>query len=227
MPHPGGSSTTAGVMYQNWFLALQLSYAFFEPSMDIFPEALRSKTVIVDDIAIRRGNQEIYNSVKYQAPGNVRHWSMGNLKSENILDDFKKQHEATPLAEIYLVSECGCYLFSEVFNRAKNATGQDIQEELGSKHAIRLWDEVKHALGYNDLKLIQFAKQVYCKTLPLEEIKYLIKHRFSHLVKGTIIEDTLFSIAMEASSNKTLMNKQKLNDLFKQHSIILNYHESS
>lgn len=42
MPYSGGSSTIAGANYQNWFLALQCAYAFFEKDFEILPEAQRN-----------------------------------------------------------------------------------------------------------------------------------------------------------------------------------------
>jgi len=223
MPYHGGSAMHAGANYQNWFLTLQFSYAFFEPAYDIFPEILRTKSEIVDDICIKHKKEVTFYSLKYRPPSNNLHWNVSNLSKAKIFEEFKKQYEANPNCNIFLVSECNCYLFAEVFKRARNASSQhDIEKYLdNSKEAIKAWNEAKEKLNYNDIKLIQFAKKVGIKTLPIEEIEYLVKHRFSNITDEKRIEDLLFKKASTASSLKTHVNKFVLNTWFDENSIRL------
>ena len=53
MPYSGGSATHSGIVYQDWYLALLMSYTFFEIDYIIYPEALKSNTTIVDDIKVK------------------------------------------------------------------------------------------------------------------------------------------------------------------------------
>jgi len=222
MPYSGGSSTTAGIEYQNWFLALQFSYAFFETNFDIYPEALKVNSVVIDDIAVKNKKQDIFYNIKFRSPSKHLHWEPAQLKSQGVFRDLKKQHEANPNSQIVLVSESGCYLFSEVFRRAENAiNGIDIHEALDSDFTISQWEITKDILGYNDLELLSFARKVSVKTIPLEEIRYLIKHRFINHIEENCIEHFLFSKAVSSSSNKTFVNKLKLNNWFEIASIKL------
>ncbi len=218
MPHSGGSATNAGIYYQNWFLALQFSYAFFEKNYVIKPEALNK---FVDDIFIDHNSKEFYFSLKYRSPSKGLNWTLCNLKSENILIDFKKQFERNPLCEIYLVSESNCYLFSEVFVRARNALGQhDILENLKSKICIKEWIKVKEVLEFDDFQLIDFAKRVNILTIPNREIKYLVKHRFQH-ASNYKIDSFLFEKAVDCSSLKTRVTRNTLIDWFQEEGIEL------
>lgn len=215
MPYSGGSSTTTGIQYQNWFLALQFSYAFFETNFDIYPEALKVNSVIIDDIVVKSNKQDMFYNVKFRSPSKNLHWEPYSLKSQGVFRDLKKQHEANPNSKIVLVSESGCYLFSEVFRRAENAiNGIDIHEALDSEFAINQWEITKDILDYDDLELLKFARKVDIKTIPLKEIIYLIKHRFIHYTQVKFIEDFLFAKAVNSSSNKTFVNKLKLNNWF-------------
>jgi len=223
MPYSGGSSTNAGILYQNWFLALQLSYAFFENNFDVFPEALRNKSVIVDDIAIKHRAKDVFYSLKFRSPATNLHWSPSTLNSQSIFRDFKKQHEANPQSKIFLVSECNCYLFSEVFMRARNAlVPHDIPDVLVTDFAITQWESAKKYLGYNDFELIRFSKNVNIRVLPIQEIKTLVKHRFNTHTNHSGIETFLFEKAVDCSSNKTYVNKLVLNNWFEEEGIEFN-----
>lgn len=220
MPYTGGSSTNAGVYYQNWFLALLYSYAYFEQDYIIFPEALRSSTVVIDDIVVKSKTKNYYYSSKFRSPSTNHHWAHSNLCSEGILNDFKEQLLLNPNAQITLISENGCYLFSEVFARAKNALGSfDIHEKLESKHAIKEWESAKTHLECDDFQMINFAKSVNIKVIPVEELKFLIKHRFRHVTNENNVSALLFDKAVEASSLKTTVNKITINEWFLEHDI--------
>lgn len=217
MPYSGGSSTNSGVYYQNWFLALQFSYAFFEQDYTIFPEALRTPSIIVDDIVVKSKDNHFFFSLKFRSPSKKHHWSHGDLCSQKILDDFQKQLDVNPSSHLTLISESNCYLFSEVFARARNAAGSyDIYEKLDTDYAIKEWESAKEYLKYDDFEMINFAKKVRIRTIPVEELKFLIKHRFSHVTDQNLIPEFLFEKAVEASSNKTTVNKTTLNNWFQE-----------
>ena len=57
MPYKGGSFTTTGIKCQNWFLALQVAYSFFECDRIIFPERFTDNINVIDDIKIVQGKQ--------------------------------------------------------------------------------------------------------------------------------------------------------------------------
>lgn len=224
MPYSGGSSTNAGAEYQNWFLALLFSYAFFEKDYEIYPEALRGKSVIVDDILVKEATKKKFFSVKFRAPSNALHWSQSYLNSEDIFSDFKKQFEANEDDDLYLVSECSCYLFTEVFARARNSKmgGLDIEHVLSSKYAIDEWEKAKDHLKYDDTRMIEFARKVNSLTLPLKEIQYLVKHRFSQFSNEKLVSYFLFSKAVETSALKTAVDKLRLNRWFAAEQISFN-----
>jgi hypothetical protein len=208
MPYSGGSSIQSGAAYQNWYLALLISYAFFEIDYVIYPEALKSNRTIVDDIKIRTRLGKIMHSVKFRSPSKKLHWGQSDLASQGIFSDFKRQHEAVPECKIVLVSESNCYLFSEVFVRARNSElPSDIYTILDSEYAIDEWEKAKKYLGYNDFQLIAFAKNVEMKCLPLIEIKNLIKHRFFSMGRDNEVKNLFYNKASESSSNKTKIDK--------------------
>lgn len=211
MPYSGGSSMQSGAAYQNWYLALLISYVFFEIDYIIYPEALKSNTTIVDDIKVTTRLGKTRYSAKFRSPSKNLHWGQPELASQGILSDFKKQHEADPDCKIVLVSESNCYLFSEVFTRARNSElPSDIYEVLDSEYAIEEWEKVKKHLGYNDFQLIAFAKKVEIKCLPLVEIKNLIKHRFNYTQRHNDVKNLFFNKACECSSNKTRIDKTEI-----------------
>lgn len=212
MPYSGGSSTAAGVQYQNWFLALQFSYVFFEMDFAIYPEALKTRLIHVDDICVRRNNKLSFYNVKFRAPSKRLHWSPKNLFDEGVLTDFKLQHKLTPDSDLTFVSESGCYLFSEVFKRARNAIGMtDLETALNSEYAQEVWEQTKTYMNYNDLEMVGFAQKVQMKTIPLEEIQFLLKHRFDHVNhNGHEVSKVFYINAIDSSINKTFVNKDLL-----------------
>lgn len=221
MPYSGGSSTIAGTNYQNWFLALQCAYAFFEKDFEIFPEALRNDNVIIDDVRVKKRTSETYYSVKLSPPNNSLHWSVSALKSENIFRDFKKQFRKTPKAKLVLVSQSNCYLFAEVFRRGSNASGPaDIDDNLNSKNCVELWEEVKEYLEFDDFEMIRFAQQVSIKTIPQDEIELLIKHRFLNISAQPSITSLLFQKSAECAPYKTKISKELINSWFLDENII-------
>ncbi|EKF54948.1 hypothetical protein I215_09516 [Galbibacter marinus] len=212
MPYSGGSSTQSGIAYQNWYLALLISHAFFEVDYVIYPEALKSDKTIVDDIKVKTRLGKIMHSVKFRSPSKKLHWEQSNLFSQGVFSDFKKQHEADPECTIVLVSENNCYLFSEVFMRARNAElPNDIYTVLVSEYAIEQWEMAKKYLGYDDFQLIAFAKKIEMKCIPLIEIKDLIKHRFINMGCHNEVKNLFYHKAGECSSNKTKIDKTEIN----------------
>ncbi|WP_294670055.1 hypothetical protein [uncultured Fluviicola sp.] len=224
MPYSGGSSTTTGVEYQNWFLTLLFSYAFFEQDYHIYPEALRTSMIKVDDIVVKSKHGDFFYSLKFRSPSKNLHWSHSDLCSQDILLDFKQQLIATPKAKLVLISESNCYLFSEVFNRAINASGsQDIHEKLDNEFAVDVWEKAKHVLDFDDFQMIDFARRVTNRTLPIEDLKYLVRHRFMHVTNHDLVAELLLSKALECSSNKRVVNKLVINNWLQERTIPINF----
>jgi hypothetical protein len=214
MPYSGGSSTIAGGNYQNWFLALQCAYVFFERDMIVLPEAPK-KDNFIDDIKVILKSRTTYFNVKLSPPSSSLHWTLSNLNTENILEDFLNQFIQTPDATLYLVSQSNCYLISEVFRRASNAFGeQDIEHHLESKACIDLWNKTKNQLELNDYNMIQFARNVRIKTIPQEEIQLFIKHRFLNVSEQSRIAELLLRKSSECAPYKTKISKELINSWF-------------
>jgi len=220
MPYSGGSAMQAGARYQNWYLALLISYAYFEPDFIIYPEALRSRTVIIDDINVKSRLGKTVYSAKFRSSSKKLHWDQSNLKSQGIFNEFKKQHLADPNCKMILVSESNCYLFSEVFKRARNADiPNQIYDFLDSDFAIEQWEQAKVNLGFDDFQLIKFAKKTEIRCLPEIEIENLLKHRFGHIGDHNAVKNLFFNKASECSSNKTKINKQTIIQWFNEEMI--------
>lgn len=212
MPYPGGSATTTGIRYQNWFLALQIAYSFFETNRIIYPEAFTDEVNIIDDIKIVHERQTTYFNIKHRSPANNLHWNQSQLNSQSIVKHFKDQHEADENAQIVFVSECNCYLFTEVFHRAKNArTPVDIEKALQSKRCIDFWYEAMDAFGYDDFKLLALAKKVKMRSIPLFEIKKLIEHRFTSLGNHKAVANLFYEKGSGCSADKTRIDKEDIN----------------
>ena len=223
MPYPGGSAMQSGAAYQNWYLALLISYAYLEPDFIIYPEALRSKTVVVDDINVKSRLGKTVYSAKFRSSSKRLHWDQSNLYSQGIFKEFKNQHSVDSSCKIVLVSESNCYLFSEVFMRARNAElPNQIYDVLQSDFAIEQWEEAKQYLGYNDFQLIEFAKKVEIRCLPLVEIQNLLKHRFVSVGHHNAVKNLFFNKACESSSNKTKIDKKAIINWFYEEMIEFN-----
>ncbi|PQJ78968.1 hypothetical protein [Polaribacter porphyrae] len=212
MPYSGGSSTHSGIAYQNWFLALQVAYSFFEANRIIYPEAFTTDISIIDDIKVIHNGQTTFFNVKYRSPASNLHWNQGDLKSQLLFKNLRHQHEANKKANIILVSESNCYLITEVFIRARNAmTPADLPLALESIKAIEEWEKAKLGLDYNDFQLLTFAKKVSMRSLPLFEIQNLIEHRFNPLGNSKAVSKLFFAKSIECSSNKTMIEKKNIN----------------
>jgi len=214
MPYKGGSSTTTGIQYQNWFLALQVAYSFFERDRIIYPEAFTDDIDIIDDIKIVQGKLTTYFNVKHRSPAENLHWNQGQLISQNIVKHLKLQFEANRNSKIVFVSESNCYLITEVFRRASNArTPMDVDTALQTNKCISLWEQAKEAFKYDDFELLALAKNITMSSLPLYEIQKLIEHRFTAQANGQhkAISKLFFTKSMECSANKTRIDKEDIN----------------
>ncbi|MAQ75552.1 MAG: hypothetical protein CL613_04365 [Aquimarina sp.] len=212
MPYSGGSSTASGVEYQNWFLALQVAYSFFEKDRVIFPEVFTDNTNIIDDIKIVQGKQSTYYNVKHRSPAESLHWNLAQLTSQNVVKHIKQQFEANPNANIVFVSESNCYLITEVFMRATNANSpMDIDMALESQRCIQLWEQAREAFDYDDFRLLALARKTTMRSVPLYEIKKLIEHRFITLGNHMAVSDLFFTKCVQCSANKTRIDKENIN----------------
>jgi hypothetical protein len=223
MPYSGGSSTNAGINYQQSFLALQYSFLYFEPNMRVIAEC-RSGSNIIDDIISSSKDNITFFNLKFRSPNKNLNWNLPDLKKENILIDFFDQHVMNPNSDIFLISESPCYLISEVFRRAETANGiADISDKLESDYAKKNWEDLKTILNeFDDFKLIAFAKKVKTLTLPISEIEYLIEHRFSHVSDSKTIIDVLVKKAGENSVWSKEMKKEDVNGWFTEKNILIN-----
>lgn len=223
MPYPGGSSTTSGIRYQNWFLAHQVAKSHFEANRVIYPEAFTDDINIIDDIKIVDGKKTKYFNVKFRSPAKNLHWGIGDLISQNVIKHIKQQFEVDSDAQILFVSESNCYLITEVFQRARNLpnTG-DIYKVLESDWCIDLWEKTKEAFGYGDIELYNLATKVSMRSLPLYEIKQLIEHRFASYGNGKSIAKLFFEKSTEYSSYKRRIRKADINRWLMEDGISLN-----
>lgn len=212
MSYPGGSSTASGVEYQNWFLALQVAYCFFEKDRIIFPECFIDDFNIIDDIKVLQGKQSTFFNVKQNAPAEHLHWGISQLVSQKVVAHIRNQFEADNKAKIVFVSESNCYLITEIFNRVRNAlTPMDISQALQSERCAVLWEDAKEAFGYNDFELLALARNVSMRSLPLYEIKKLIEHRFVPLGQPFAVANLFLAKSLECSKNKTRIEKIDIN----------------
>lgn len=175
MPYTGGGSSTAsGVEYQNWFLALQVAYSFFEKDRIIFPECFVDDFNVIDDIKVVQGRQSTFFNVKQNAPAEHLHWGISQLVSQKVVTHIRKQFEADTNAKIVFVSENNCYLITEVFSRVRNAmTPMDINQALQSNRCAFLWEEAKEAFGYNDFQLLALSRNVSMRSYRCTKYKNL------------------------------------------------------
>lgn len=212
MPYPGGSATTTGINYQNWFLALQIAYSFFEQNRIIYPEAFTDDVPIIDDIKIVQNRQTTYYNVKHRSPADNLHWNQGQLNSQLIVKHVKQQFEADRKARIVFVSESNCYLITEVFRRTNNAlTPLDLDQVLQSNKCIDLWEKARVAFNYNDFELLALSKNVTMRSLPLFELEKLIEHSFAALGNQKAVAKLFFAKSIECSSKKRRIEKENIN----------------
>ena len=212
MSHPESSATNMGVEYQNWFLALQIAYSFFEPNRVIYPENFKTPIDIIDDIKVVENRQSTFYNIKQISSAKSLHWNNGALKKNCVIEHIKQQFEADTTANIVFVSQSNCYLFTEVFQRAVNAlTIADLNKVLASDHCSESWESAKDEFNYDDARLLALARKVTMRCLPLYEIKKLIEHRFVPLGHHQIIGDIFFAKAVECSARKTRITKELIN----------------
>lgn len=212
MSYLGGSATTTGIQYQNWFLALQVAFSFFETNRLILPEAFTDDVTVIDDIKIIQDRRATYFNVKYRSPAPNLHWNQSQLISQSIVKHFKEQHEKDENAQIVFVSESNCYLFTEVFHRAKNARSPaEIEMVLQSERCIELWYRAMEVFGYTDFQLLALARKVTMRSLPLFEIQKLIEHRFTALGNHKAVAKLFFTKSIECSADKRRIDKEDIN----------------
>ncbi|TXD82113.1 hypothetical protein ESY86_15720 [Subsaximicrobium wynnwilliamsii] len=212
MAYPDGSATHIGVEYQCWFLALQISFSFFEPDRIIYPEAFITDVSIIDDIKVVENGVTTFYNVKHISPAKSMHWNISELVSNCVVKHIKQQYEVDRKAKIVFVSQSDCYLITEVFQRAVNAiTVNDLDMVLASKRCIENWESAKEVFDYDDQTLLGLAQNVSMRCLPLYEIKKLIEHRFTTLGHHKNLANLFVAKSLECSGRKTRITKGLIN----------------
>ena len=208
MAKAGGSANIEGVEYELWFCAFKLAEAFFDPELTVQPQAHfitipatkpgedEFQKVVIDDLVCIRAGQRTYYTIKQSnSKGN---WSVGQLNSEGILDDLKKQHEKDPTSILTLVSQNPSPVITHTLAYAATAPNTSQIKEFLGKRRLDEWNQIKEIISYDDERLLSLARQARIVVHPLEDLKKSIDTKFvGHVTNSKLAGDQLFFLSLE------------------------------
>jgi len=193
----GGKSAITGFDYQLWYVAYELSKAFFDENLIVKPEAqLRpiineiqpnsnpeNDIISVDDLYVQNGGKEHYFNIKVDVPPNYKDWTIPALINAKVISQFKEQFEKTPDGELILITQSPANIIKRVFEKVSSATNEEQALhflETKDKKYLNEWHKLKEALGYDSKRTLKFASKVTIKVCPFKDIKEWIQTKFQN-----------------------------------------------
>ncbi|MFA7421987.1 MAG: ATP-binding protein [Melioribacteraceae bacterium] len=175
MPRSGGSSTDAGVIYELWYATSRVADIYFNPILEVTPQAKTKKSLYVgedgnvyekdeivhcDDLLCRIGKKYTHYNIKTLSPNVSGYWTTNELIRNKIIEQFKNSFESPLKPDLVFVSQNPCRIFTELINRAKNASDQtSFTSQLVGQYLTN-WSRLKDYLQFNDLQLLDFSKYI-------------------------------------------------------------------
>lgn len=219
MAESGGSSTISGVEYEHWVFVQFIVYILLSESNSIIitPQKVRENLAIpdsqfrkitIDDLVLMDDTETTHYTIKQHATSGV--WNVSNLKSTGIINDLKKQHEATPDRELILISQSDSPIIRE-FIRLKGCTSREEIEAALSVDLITQWDTLKSAFDYDDDKMLDVSKKIGVRVMDADFMRKYIETSFkAKFNTPEHYSDTLFKFAFSRSISKLATNRKEI-----------------
>jgi broad-specificity NMP kinase len=230
MAERGGSSTIAGVEYEQWVFVYYMSELIFsnDDNCTITPQKVREKDplsqdlqkkVFVDDLVIDKDGETFYCTIKQHSP--TATWNVSQLKSNGVISDIKKQFESNPNGKIRIISQSDSLIIRELKRLKGFTTRNEIQEALGSTNLIKEWDELVNAFEFDQEKMLKLALNLDIFLLDSEVIEQTVSKLFS--LKFNVPEwymETLFAFSFSRSVSKLLTSRTMVLDYLSKKGIV-------
>lgn len=212
----GGRADKMGNRYEIRCIIYEMLKIFQEINYSIVIEALGDDEVgtdiLITDVAGKREHQQckVRNASKES-------WSIADLKSRNILNNWKKQLERDGDREVSLVSAVGCSYIVDLHNRAQNTSGNPeefykYQIENGSKEFQNAYIEFCRGMGLNNnetmdvAKSIDFLKRINFKQISEYILKDIISQNIEHLFATA--KESVYSALVELVIDSNIYGKE-------------------
>jgi len=232
MPISGGSSTDAGVIFELWYAALQISEIYFNPELEVTPQAqFKSYHIVVgngktiekheivhcDDLTTKLAGIYTHYNIKTFAPNDKGYWSIKDLIGQKVLYQFKKSFESLQKPNLVFISQNPCKRFKELINRAKAGSNPaKFLPQLTGKYE-KEWNELKNYFEYDDDQLIQISKYISTEIKSdYKDIRKEITNKFIYQVnEPQRAASIIYDLAQEAAIWKLTINHNELLEAFK------------
>lgn len=223
MARRGGAATTAGIEYQHWYTARKVVDLILDQCDLVVPEAkLLQPEVVnsqrmelhqlenpVDDVFVRKGEQETYFNVKYQAPkgGN---WTTRMLFAEGVIQSLIRQLHKKRVSKVVFVSQSACPLIKVGLPKLINLEPSADFKPYLNKEEFDAISYLQSDAGFTKAEIILLANNATFQQIPLEDfeenIKTLLYGRFSNVDSAP---DVIFSFAVSKATKGEKIDKDK------------------
>lgn len=227
----GGRADKLGNRYEMKCIIYELLKVLREVNDSIVIEALgedeAGTDILVADCSGRKEHQQCKarNASK-------EYWSMSDLKSRDILSNWKKQLERESDREVALVSAVGCSYMVDLHDRAVNSNGNpddfyQYQIETASREFQNFYKEFCKEMGLDisktvDIsKSIQFLKRIHFKQMSeyvlresiFQDIDYYFtseKKKVYHAFVALVTDSEIYGQAITAAVLRQYFEKQRI-----------------
>ena len=167
MAETGRPSASSGNAYHDIRVAHCLIDLLEEP---LYASVAVETADATDDLVVRRSDETArYEQVKERAPS--ASWTAARLVNEGILGQFTRQFEADPIGEFVLFTASDASKFREVSERARNASKNHPNNEIGRTSALVEWRQrLKGLRSFVDQILTRIAKNNGPYTLTWQDL---------------------------------------------------------
>lgn len=194
----GGRADKMGNRYEIRCIIYEMLKVLKEVNYSIVIEALGNDEVgtdiLITDCEGRKEHQQckVRNASK-------EYWSIADLKSHNILKNWKRQLERDDNRKVALVSAVGCTHIVDLHNRAVNSTDNpndfyEYQVKSGGKEIQDSYEYFCQGMGIEDFKIADIAKSIDF----LQRI--YIKQMSEYTLQENILQEINFYFATDKES---------------------------
>ena len=135
VPEKGRPAASSGNAYQD----VRVASCLIDLLEDMSVTSVAVETLDeIDDLVVRRAGRAVrYEQVKERAPSG--RWTAQRLSDGGVLRQFFRQHRVEPSGELVLFTGSDASDLREVVDRARNASRNHPNDELGREAALTEW----------------------------------------------------------------------------------------
>ena len=216
MPEKGRPAASSGNAYQD----VRVASCLIDLLEDVSVRSVAVETLDeIDDLVVRRAGRAVrYEQVKERAPRG--RWTAQRLSDEGVLRQFLRQHRVEPSGELVLFTGSDASDLREVVDRARYASGNHPNDELGPQAALSEWkrrlegrhrfveqilsriatEDRQHTMTWQDLHELLARVRVLDAQGTIDQLREREVQRLRHLVDDpTRAFNTLEQMAREAA----------------------------